>query len=223
MKVFVGFDEREEVAYDVCKYTLEKHCPYVTVIPLKLELLRKEGLYWRTPDPLASTEFTYSRFLVPELCNYEGWALFCDCDFMWRGSVSEVFNMAEDRFSVMVVQHDYQPKEKTKMDGCLQTVYPKKNWSSMMLFNCGHPDVKKLSAFSVNTKSGAYLHQFQWTENVGSLPVDFNYLEGWNTPEQCQGDPRAVHFTRGGPWFQQYQDVEYADEWRSYLKEMKNV
>jgi hypothetical protein len=114
------------------------------------------------------------------------------------------------------VQHDYRPTEKTKMDGAVQTVYPRKNWSSLMLFNCEHPSVRRLTPEVVNRESGAYLHRFQWVadEDIGALPVEWNWLEGWNQ-KPAQGTPKAVHFTRGGPWFPNWQNVDYGDLWRA--------
>jgi len=116
--------------------------------------------------------------------------------------------------AVYCVQHDYRPKETTKMDGAVQTVYPRKNWSSLMLFNCDHPAVQSLTPEVVNRESGAYLHRLQWVADadIGALPVDWNWLEGWNE-KPADGLPKAVHFTRGGPWFEQWQHVDYGELW----------
>jgi hypothetical protein len=112
------------------------------------------------------------------------------------------------------VHHDYTPKESTKMDGAVQTSYPRKNWSSLMLFNCEHPSVRQLTPDVVNRESGAFLHRMQWAKDdeIGELPVEWNWLEGWNEKPK-QGTPKAVHFTRGGPWFEQWQNVDYGDLW----------
>lgn len=112
------------------------------------------------------------------------------------------------------VQHDYTPKDTVKMDGKPQSAYPRKNWSSLMLFNCDHPSVKTLTPEVVNTQTGAYLHRMQWAkdEDIGSLPVTWNWLEGWNE-KPAQGTPNVVHFTRGGPWFSEWQNVDYGDLW----------
>jgi hypothetical protein len=118
--------------------------------------------------------------------------------------------------AVYCVQHDYTPKETTKMDGAVQTSYPRKNWSSLMLFNCDHPAVRALTPEVVNRETGAFLHRMQWVadEDIGSLPVAWNWLEGWNE-KPAQGTPNAVHFTRGGPWFDNWQNVDYGDLWRA--------
>jgi hypothetical protein len=184
------------------------------VEPLRQPDLRQLGLDHRPVDPLASTEFTYTRFLVPHLAGYQGWALFCDCDFLWLADVAELLALADDRYAVMCVQHDHRPPETVKMDGATQTVYPRKNWSSLVLYNCGHPANAALTPEVVNRESGAYLHRFQWLPDaaIGALPETWNWLEGWSAPP-AGGPPNAVHFTRGGPWFEAWQAVGYADLW----------
>ena len=221
-RVFIGWDQREPEAYEVAKYSLVRRASVpVEVVPIKLDELRARGLYARDVDPLASTEFTYSRFLTPTLAGFSGWALFCDCDFLWLGDVGELLGYTQSAKAVYCVQHDYRPRETTKMDGAVQTVYPRKNWSSLMLFNCDHGAVRALTPEVVNRESGAYLHRMQWVADadIGALPVDWNWLEGWNE-KPARGTPKAVHFTRGGPWFPQWQDVDYGDLWRIERDEM---
>ena len=168
---------------------------------LKLDELIAQNLYTRSIDPLASTQFTYSRFLVPKLTNYEGWAVFCDCDFIFLADISNLFKNLDENKAVYCVKHDYTPKEKHKMDGQKQTIYPRKNWSSFILYNCSHPSTKQLTVEKVNNETGAYLHQFKWCEDdeIGSLDERWNWLEGW-TSGHNKDEPYAVHFTRGGPW-----------------------
>jgi hypothetical protein len=215
-RVYIGWDKREPEAYDVARFSLERRASIpVEVVPIKLDELRAKGLFWRDQDPLASTEFTYSRFLTPALAGFKGWALFCDCDFLWLGDIAGMLEFTRDpKKAVFCVQHDYQPKETVKMDGAVQTAYPRKNWSSLMLFNCDHPSVKRLTPEVVNRESGAYLHRMQWTadDEIGALPVEWNWLEGWNE-EPASGTPKAVHYTRGGPWFENWQNVDYGDLW----------
>jgi len=216
LKIFVGWDSREDIAYQVCRASLLKHTSVdLDIVPIKQTDLRKRNLYWRDHDPLSSTEFTFTRFLVPYLAGYKGWAIFMDCDFMWRGDVSTVMDYRDYSNAVMVVKHNYNPPERVKMNGAVQTQYPRKNWSSFMLINCGHEQVQKnLTLETVNTATGLYLHRLQWATNdcIGELPVAYNYLEGWHTKDDCP-NPLAVHFTRGGPWFRDYMNVEYGDEW----------
>ncbi len=215
MKVFVGWDSREEIAFDVCSHSIARHSgPSVEVIALKQDELRDQGLYSREADPLASTEFTYTRFLVPALMAYEGWAVFCDCDFLFTAGLDELFALAEERYAVLCVHHDYRPTETTKMDGVVQTVYPRKNWSSLVLWNCSHPANRELTPEVVNRETGAFLHRFQWLRDdlIGELPVTWNWLEGWHKVF-AEDKPKGIHFTRGGPWFDAWQGVDYAALW----------
>jgi hypothetical protein len=217
LRIFMGWDSREPEAYDVACFSLKRRATVaVEVMPLKLDELKAKALYWRNEDPLASTEFTYSRFLTPFLAGYKGWALFCDSDFLWLADVAELWNFANADKAVYCVQHDYRPTETSKMDGQIQTVYPRKNWSSLMLFNCDHASVRELTPSVVNTETGAYLHRLQWvrTQDIGALPEAWNWLEGWSKRPVFE-TPKAVHFTRGGPWFEQWRDVDYADLWNA--------
>ena len=168
MKVFVGYDTREDMAYQVCKHSIERHSPTAEVIPLKQSDLKRQGWYSRSPDKLASTEFTFTRFLV----------------------------------------------------------YPRKNWSSMMLINCGHPANKRLNIDLVNEKelNGAYFHRFSWLESddqIGELSPEWNWLVGhYNEPKD--GSPKLLHYTEGGPWFENYRHCQYNQVWKHELQEMMN-
>ena len=212
--VYVGWDSREDIAYQVCRHSIQSHASVpVTVTPIKQQELRARGLYTRELDPLASTEFTYTRFFVPYLADYQGWALFCDCDFLWLADIKELIALIDDKFAVMCVHHDHRPPEAWKMDHRQQTTYPRKNWSSMVLYNCGHPANAALTPAVANSESGAFLHRFQWLDDtlIGAVPETWNWLEGWS--EKAASHPNVVHFTRGGPWFDDWKDVEYADLW----------
>ena len=207
----VGFDQKEAVAYHTfVQSILDKTSIPVRFMPLNMKSL----LGYSEVHTDGSNEFIYSRFLVPKLTNYEGWAVFCDCDFIFLGDVSNLFKNLDENKAVYCVKHDYTPKEKHKMDGQKQTIYPRKNWSSFILYNCSHPSTKKLTVEKVNNETGAYLHQFKWCEDdeIGSLDERWNWLEGW-TSNHNSNSPYAVHYTRGGPWFQEWQDVEFANEW----------
>jgi lipopolysaccharide biosynthesis glycosyltransferase len=223
MKVFVGWDSREDIAYQVCKHSIVTRQPDAEIVPLKQNKLREKGWYTRPVDKLASTEFTFTRFLIPELTNFEGWALFMDCDMILTTDIKELFDQADDRYAVMCVQHDYTPKEGVKMDGQQQTVYPRKNWSSVMLINCGHPSNKKLTQDLVNDTeiNGAYLHRFSWLkdEEIGELDHTWNYLVGVYDDIDI---PKLIHYTEGGPWFENYRDCEFHDLWKQELQAMMN-
>ncbi|PWA52678.1 protein CDI [Artemisia annua] len=147
-KIFIGYDTREDLAYEVCRFSLLKRSSIpLEVIPIKQTELRAENLFWRERNKLESTEFSFTRFLTPYLANYEGWALFVDCDFLYLADIKELVDEIDEKYAIMCVKHDYKPSEGTKMDGAVQTVYPRKNWSSMVLYNCGHAKNRVLSPF----------------------------------------------------------------------------
>ncbi|MBM3567528.1 MAG: glycosyltransferase [Alphaproteobacteria bacterium] len=213
--VYIGWDSREDIAFRVARHSLIRRSTVeLSVEALRQPDLRARGLYARAPDPLQSTEFTYTRFLVPALREYRGWALFFDCDFLWLADVADLLKRIDDRYAAMCVHHDHRPPEQWKMDGKKQTVYPRKNWSSLVLWNCGHPANRALTPELVNRESGAFLHRFQWLEDeqIGALPETWNWLEGWSKPP-AEGTPKVVHMTRGGPWFENWTHVDYAHLW----------
>ena len=230
--IYVGYDPREIDAYAVCVRSLaEKASCKIRIHTLMRRHLEAMGLYWRKHYVVQnqaydfidkkpfSTEFSFSRFLVPELNHHSGWALFVDCDFMFRADIGDLLALADPQYAVMVVKHDHDPSrygEKIKMDGVEQTKYSRKNWSSLILWNCSHPSNQLINPVAVNTNTGWWLHNFCWLkdEEIGSLPTEWNWLEGYSSKEI---DPKAVHYTSGGPWFDKYKDVSFADEWQETL------
>ena len=220
MKIFVGWDSREEDAYKVCVHTIKKYASKnVEIIPLKRDELREQGLYTRDEGGTVSTEFAYTRFFTPHLSDYKGWSLFIDCDFLFTRDIVELFDLADDKYALMCVQHDYTPSAAIKMDGQKQVAYPRKNWSSCVLWNCGHPANAIITPSIVNTETGAFLHRFQWLPDnlIGELPLEWNWLEGeYDKPEKI---PAVIHYTNGGAWFKECQNVDYAQEWLDALQE----
>jgi lipopolysaccharide biosynthesis glycosyltransferase len=217
LRIFIGWDSREDIAYQVARQSILDNASIpVEIRPNKLSQLVGDGIYTRDIDPLASTEFTYSRFLTPHLAGFEGWALFCDCDFLFFGDVANLAQYMDEKFAIACVKHDYRPSNAVKMDCKVQTQYPRKNWSSFMLFNCAHASTSRLTVERVNQETGAYLHRMQWADDsvIGEIPVIWNWLEGWNELPPG-GPPEAVHFTNGGPWFAEWQNVAFADEWKA--------
>lgn len=214
-KVFVGYDSREDIAWQVARHSLQRHATGpLEIIPLRQTVLRELGLYTRPFDPMSSTEFSLTRFLTPFLASQEGWVVFCDCDFLFTSDIGEVFRGLDPDKALYCVQHDYTPAHSIKMDGKQQTAYPRKNWSSFMLFNCSHPDVKALTPDVVNSATPAFLHRFEWIkddDHIGALALDWNFLEGeYPKPDAT---PRVIHYTNGGPWFENWTDVDFGDLW----------
>jgi lipopolysaccharide biosynthesis glycosyltransferase len=223
--VYIGWDSRENVAYEVCKYSIEKRAK-VDIVPLKHRDLRKRELFWRkwsvdnytgdwrddVDERPFSTEFSHTRFLVPAIQGYQGWALFMDCDMVVLSDINEILKHAKDKYAVMVVKHNHQPKNKIKMDDRQQYAYRRKNWSSFILFNCAHPANKRLTKHYVNSAKGADLHAFSWLEDkdIGELSFDYNWING-SSP--AISSPKVIHYTDGGPWFENCKDVAFADKW----------
>lgn len=214
LKVFIGYDSKESVAWHTLAhsiYTLSSSP--VSITPLKTSNLR--GLYQRENDARQSNAFSYTRFLVPYLCDYEGWALYLDCDMLVRFDLSELFQPCKLNPSkaVSVVQHDYTSKVKTKYLGNKQYNYPRKNWSSAVLWNCSHVKNKQITPEVVNEQSPAFLHRFQWLEDeeIGQLDKKYNWLVGEYT--EGMNDAKIIHWTLGGPYFHEHSESSFSDEW----------
>ena len=220
IRIFIGYDPREAVAYSVLNYSIQARASQpVSTAPLMLDQLK--GVLTRERHPLQSTDFSFSRFLTPYLSGYEGWSVFMDCDMLMLDDVAKLWELRDERYAAMVVKHNHVPKETVKFLGEPQTKYEKKNWSSVILFN--NAKCRALSAEYVNSASGLELHQFKWLGDddlIGSLPDRWNHLVGYNTPRR---DAALVHFTQGGPYFDAYRDCEYAKEWHAEREEMLRV
>ena len=154
-------------------------------------------------------------------------AVFCDSDFLWQCDIAKELapyfeQMKRENLGVMCVKHNHVPKQDTKMDGRGQYTYPRKNWSSMMIFNCDHSDVQNLTVENVNTQSPAWLHRMHWCqdENIGGLPHDFNYLVGVYDDVE---NPHVLHYTDGGPWHYLYRAAEFTENWLPYLDETQKT
>ncbi len=224
--VWIGWDVRELRAWNVAARSLVVRASVpVDVHAIMMPALTSQGLYYRPTqlrdnggywDEISqapmSTGHAIARFLVPYLMGYDGLALFTDGDVLFRDDVEKLFALADSRYAVQVVKHQYAPLETLKMDGQEQTRYQRKNWSSVMLFHCGHPANRALSVNLVNTVPGRDLHRFCWLDDalIGGLPATFNWLVGHSSPLM---DPAIVHFTSGVPDQSGYEHVEYADEW----------
>jgi hypothetical protein len=181
-----------------------------------------KGIYTRPRGPTESTEFSLTRFLVPALSGHRGWSIFMDCDMLCRADIAELqahIDRQRDK-AVLVCQHDYVPRTERKFLDQVQTKYPRKNWSSLMVFN--NERCRKLTPEYVNSASGLELHRFAWLDDslIGSLPLEWNWLVG-EYPFNARA--RVVHFTLGGPYFEDYRDCDYADEWRAEYQSMAST
>lgn len=220
IKVFIGYDTREAAAFSVLSYSIHARSSQpVSITPLMLTQL--DHVLTRERHSLQSTDFSFSRFLTPYLSAYEGWSVFMDCDMLMLDDISNLFALRDERFAVMAVKHDHVPKERRKFLGEPQTVYEKKNWSSVLLFN--NARCRSLTPEYVNCASGLELHQFKWVQGddlIGGLPSCWNHLVGYDPPRP---DVSLAHYTLGGPYFDEYKDCEYAQEWRDEQERMLTV
>lgn len=232
LPVFIGYDPREEDAYEACRLSLLRRSSVpLHIVKLDAKALRYNGLLSRPYHTLPngqkidnrdgkpfSTEFSFSRFLVPALCLYQGWALYCDCDFLFTADIGGLLDRHQDeRYAVMCVKHEHVPSEATKMDGVAQTTYRRKNWSSLVLWNCAHPKHESvLSRSCVNRMSGSWLHAFSWLkdEDIGELPHEWNWLAGVDQ-RPVDDIPCAIHFTLGVPSMPGHENAPYAALWRA--------
>lgn len=214
IQIFIGYDPREAAAFSVLAHSIHvRSSQPISIAPLMLSQLR--SILTRPRDPKQSTDFSFSRFLTPYLSEYRGWSIFMDSDMLMLDDVTKLFELRDERYAVMVVKHEHVPKETIKFLNEPQTPYPKKNWSSLMLFN--NDKCRALTPEYVNTASGLELHQFKWLpgdELIGAIPHRWNHLVGYDLPER---DVSLVHHTLGGPYFNEYHDCEYSEEWRREL------
>ncbi len=207
--VFIGYDPREAVAYHVCTNSIIRHSSQpVSLCPLALNILK--GYEEKHTD--GSNHFIYSRFLVPHLMNYKGWAIFMDGDMLLREDINTLWNFRDDSKAVMVVKHNYKTKMATKYLGAKNEDYPRKNWSSVILWNCGHPANKQITPEFIQNATGAQLHRFTWLDDslVGDLPLEWNWLPDEYGANQ---DAKLLHYTLGTPSFQEFATTPMGDEW----------
>lgn len=221
--VFIGFDSREVVAYHVLSHSLlARSSEPLAISPIGNGVL-PAAAWWRSEGPHDSTEFSNARFMVPYLMGYKGWALFADCDMVCLADVAELWAQRDERYSVMCVKHDHKPTEKRKFLGAEQTRYRYKNWSSLMLLNCAHPDTQRLTPEYVNAAPGLDLHGFDWTqgEAIGSISGLWNVLvcPDLQHPEQVDRfKVKLLHYTLGGPWHGYEPEGTY--QWTEALESM---
>ena len=210
IRVFIGYDDNETVAYHVLAHSIMRHSSQpVAITPIVKRHMR--AFYSRERSSIESTDFSFTRFLVPYLSGYEGWSVFMDCDMLMTADIAELWALRDDKYSVMCVKHDYVARDDVKFLGAVQTKYEKKNWSSVMLFN--NAACTKLTPDVVARETGLCLHQFKWLDGehrIGGLPTTWNYLVGEMT---MPGTPKLIHYTLGGPYFDSYRECEHAELW----------
>ncbi len=218
IRVFIGYDANESVAFHVLSHSLMRNSSEpIEIVPVVKDQLKK--FYNRERSSIESTDFSFTRFLVPYLSKFEGWSIFMDCDMLSVADIASLWEFRRDEFAVMCVKHEYEPSDGRKFLGQVQTKYEKKNWSSVMLFN--NERCTSLTPQVVESATGLYLHQFKWLDGdsrIGALPPEWNYLVG--EPGNSTISPKLIHYTLGGPYFADYANCEYADLWRDEYDRM---
>lgn len=221
IKIFIGYDPVESVAWHTLAHSIySRSTSPLALIPINLKNLK--SIYKREKNPKQSNEFSFSRFLVPYLCDYKGYGIFLDCDMMLRCDISEMLSVINEQpdKAVYVVKHSYEPKDNIKYLNNAQYKYPRKNWSSVVLWNAEHEANKLVTEDYVNTASAMDLHRFNWLkdEQIGELDIKWNWLVGeYDNPPS---DVKNVHWTNGGPYFEEYSDVDFSAEWFEESKSM---
>jgi len=207
--IFIGYDPREAIAYHTCANSIIRHASKpVNLIPLALNLLDD---YCETHTD-GSNHFIYSRFLVPHLMEFSGHAIFIDGDMIVCSDIAELWDLRNSYMDVQVVQHDYKTRMTTKYLGSKNEDYPRKNWSSVILWNCNSFPNRRLTPDYVATSTGAHLHRFAWIDDarIGALPPEWNWL-----PDEYGPNPAAklLHYTLGTPCFHEFADTPQGDVW----------
>ncbi len=211
IKLMVGFDQRESIAYHAfCQSIIQHSSVPVAFVPLAINTLKD----YKETHSDGSNDFIYSRFLTPYLNNFEGWAIFADGDMICKADIKELMNLQDENKALLVVKHDYQTKMLQKYLGNKNENYPRKNWSSVILWNCSHPKHRILTPEFIAKQPGSYLHRFSWLDDsdIGELPKEWNWL-AIEYPENKNA--KLIHYTLGTPCFKEYKDSEMASIWYS--------
>lgn len=207
--IFIGYDPREAIAYHVCSNSIIRHSTKpVSFTPLALRNLQD----YEEKHTDGSNQFIYSRFLVPHLMNYTGWAIFMDGDMLVRDDINRLWELRDESKAVMVVKHDYKTKMSEKYLGSKNENYPRKNWSSVILWNCGHPANAAVTPEFIQNASGAQVHRFTWLSDdlIGELPIEWNWL-----PDELgeNAEAKLLHYTLGTPSFHEFATTPMGNEW----------
>lgn len=209
INIFIGYDHREAIAYHVCANSIIRHSSKpVSLTPLALQNMQD----YEEKHTDGSNQFIYSRFLVPHLMEYKGWAIFMDGDMLLRDDINKLWELRDESKAVMVVKHDYKTKMSEKYLGAKNENYPRKNWSSVILWNCGHPANAAVTPEFVQSATGAQVHRFTWLTDdlIGELPIEWNWLPDEFGSNQ---DAKLLHYTLGTPSFHEFATTPMGDEW----------
>jgi lipopolysaccharide biosynthesis glycosyltransferase len=209
IKISVGFDQKEAVAYHTfCQSVIKNTTQPIIFAPLALNLFQN---YSENHNDGSNT-FIYTRFLTPYLFNFDGWAIFADGDMICNSDLGKLWSMRDESKAVMCVKHDYKTKASEKYLGNINQDYPRKNWSSLVLWNCKHVANQVLTPDFVMKQTGAFLHRFKWLDDslIGELNTEWNWLVT-EYPDNYKAN--ILHYTLGTPCFNDYKNSQMSDLW----------
>ncbi len=209
INIVVGFDQREAIAYHTFTQSIiEKSSIPVFFTPLAVNTLNDYTEIHKD----RSNDFIYSRFLTPYLNNFTGWAIFADGDMVCQSDIKELWDLRDESKALLVVKHDYKTKKNIKYLGNINENYPRKNWSSLILWNCAHPKHRILTPEFIANQSGKFLHRFSWLEDqdIGELPIEWNWLA---IEYPINTKAKIIHYTLGTPCFRDYRNTDMSENW----------
>lgn len=219
IKLVVGFDQREAITYHTfCQSVIEKSTSPLQFVPLSINSIAD----YQEDHVDGSNDFIYSRFLTPFICDYSGWAIFADGDMICQTDITELWESRDEDKAVQVVKHDYITKSKIKYLGNKNEDYPRKNWSSLIIWNCSHPSNKILTPEFISKSTGSFLHRFSWLEDklIGELPIEWNWLAIEYPPNPSA---KLIHFTLGSPCFLEYKNTSMSEIWHATFNRMNLI
>jgi len=215
MKIYIGHDSRFPQATRVCRKSIEDYREH-EIKYLDKKSLTRVGVYGREDISGESTEFSFTRFYVPMLCHYKGIAMFCDNDFLWKCDPTEMIKYLGDK-TIAVVKHKDMDIKQTKMSGVVNKSYPRKNWSSLIIYNCSK--LRHLTKAYLDSSQASDLHELRWVDDneIAEIPKSYNHLVGYY---KKHNRIKALHYTLGGPWFDDYKNGEFSEEWWKVYKSL---
>ena len=225
INLYSGYDPREEAGTHVFNSSVIEHCKSpLAIMPLHLPMFAS---FYPQSMRDGSNAFIFTRYLIPFLQNYTGWALFADgADMLCKADISELWALRDEYKAVQVVKHDYRTKWPRKYIGTKMEAdnadYPRKNWSSLMLINCHHFAWRDMTPEKVVKMRGPELHRFSWIpdEQIGDLPKEWNWL---CQEDGANPDAKIVHYTIGVPAFPAHKHSPHAADFFRQLERVNYV
>jgi len=209
--IFIGYDPREAIVFHVCSNSIIRHASQpISIIPLALNLFKD----YKETHKDGSNAFIYSRFLVPYLTGYKGYAIYIDGDMIIKDDIVKLWELRDMLKDVQVVKHDYKTRMPIKYLNSKNEDYPRKNWSSVIIWNCFTAANRILTPEYIMRATGSHLHRFQWLndEMIGELPIEWNWLPDEFGPNL---NAKLLHYTLGAPSFNEFKNTYMSEDWHA--------